>query len=271
MEGSTLNLTKEAQAVRSLLDKADKLEAEADRKTADASDARWAAAERTYTTIVEAGCTRKAFAEAAGLSPATVTRMVKVWEWWLQRQNFSSENRPTYGSAYELSLDASLEERAAKLGKSPAAQGRYERNAVLATRTPEGAQVIAKDQRSRQQLKRAIRQVEEEEDRAEAEAIRQRALEDAKKSGRVIPDIPPASTGFGANAQMEAGVLLGTAGKSLAAFIKLVRDRGPVPEIAREALLEELDELAGRVQWAREALLNRITDWDDALAKLTGE
>lgn len=265
-----MNITKEGQAIRRLWDEADHLDAEAAQKTATADDKRWAAAERAHAAVQQPGVTHGKLATAAAMSSAMVSLMVRVWKWWLECQG-SYEGRPTFWDGEELMKDTTLRERAASTGKSPTTTAVQERHAKAVAKTPSQAREVVKDKAARAGLKRAIRDAEEEEDRAEAEAIRQRAIADAEKAGRVPVDIPPASLAFGANTQLEAGVLIGKAAKALAAYIRLVRDCGPVPTIAREAYLEELEELQETVAWAIQATKDDVTDWDAALAKLAGE
>lgn len=264
-----MTLEKEAQAVAALWQKAERLEADADRKTAQADDARWEAAGRAYNAT-EGATPRVALgklATATAISSATISRMVRVWKWWAECPN-SSDGRPTFWDAEELAKDATLRQRAASSGKSPTTTAIQERHAKAAAKTPAQARQVVEDKAARAGLKRAIRDVEADEDRAEAEAIRTRALADRDAAGRETLDPVLETSRFGANAALEAGVLIGKATRSIAEFIKLVHDRGPVPEMAREALLEELTDHQERVAWAIEALNNGIVNWDDALAKL---
>lgn len=200
------------------------------------------------------GLTKKAYAEGTGLSTRVVSELTQTWQWWLECGN--SAGRPLFSSGYEMARDASLEKRAAKLGRSPKKVAQDERQARSIARNPESARIIARDPEARKQLKRAIEQTEAEETKKKVLA----------KSNPI--ELPLPNNGWNSMQHLEASTQLTMAAKALTTYIRLVHEHGPVPENLQEALLEDLLLIKERTSWAESATTTGKVDWDQALAEL---
>lgn len=251
-----LNVKKEGAAIRALLDEADRLEAEADEKILVADDRRWEAAERAYNLIaVEKATTQGKFATESGLSTGQVSRLVRVWKWWLdEAEVHGSVERPTFYNAEELTRDADLQRRALSQGRAPVTVAKQERDARTALKRPDSAAAIMRDPGVREAAQRAIVA-------AVAEDARTKLLATAKPV-----ELPAPANGFN---WLEAEATLTYARKQLLVVSRMVQEHGPLAE--RDA--ETVAFWAREIKIAAELLETTVKtgDMDDALARLLAE
>jgi hypothetical protein len=155
-----VNLQKEAQVVKALLDKAEQLEGEAAQREADAEDCRWQAARRT-SEVINSGITQKAFAAAVGIGAAKVAEMVVVWR---EYGNFDTNTAglPRYWDGVFMVRDKSLQSRAAEQGRSPSAVKQGENKARAALKQPSSAKAVLADPEVRQAVVNAVAELPEE-------------------------------------------------------------------------------------------------------------
>lgn len=250
-----LNVKKEGAAIRALLDEADRLEAEADEKILVADDRRWEAAERVYNLIaVEKATTQAQFAAVTGMTTGHVSRLVRVWKWWLESSHGPVDERPTFYNAEELTRDASLEKRARSQGKAPSTVAKNERDARTTLRNLESAEVVMSDPIVRETARRAIVA-------AEAQEAKAQLMSKAKPV-----DLPAPANGFN---WLEAEATLTYARKQLLVVSRMVQEHGPLAD--RDA--ETVAFWAREIKIAAELLETTVKtgDMDDALARLLAE
>lgn len=266
-----MNLEREAKIVQGLLDKADRLEGDASKKTAEADDCRWEAARRTSEALNSSGQSQRAFAAQFGLSQARVTEMVRVWQKFAN--NICSGDRPLYWEAVWMASEKDsegLKQRAIEQGRKPSTVRQNELKAAHTLQVESSAKAVLSNPAVRSETKRHIREIEEAEAQRRADDFHRKALAEREAAGLEPLNIPLPSTTFGIIEALDASNYVGAAMKAMTMLIKLVHERGPVPEPARGALLEELSDLHGRVQWAMSAVADGAMDWDEALAQLGG-
>jgi hypothetical protein len=252
-----VNLKKEGAEIRHLLDQADELDFEADQKIAEADDLRWLAAERVHSLIaIQKATTQKAFAAVTGMTTAHISRLVRVWQWWME--NGSGDDygpvRPTFYNAEELTRDASLHKRALSQGRAPSTVAKNERDARLALRNPESAEVIMSDPAVRETTRRAIVA-------AEATEAKAKLMASAKPV-----DVPLPTTGFN---WLEAEATLTHARKLVLVVSRMVKEHGPIGDRDSEMILYWVNELRITAELLEAAV--KTGDMDEALAQLLEE
>lgn len=247
----TIDVVKEAGIVRDLLAKADRLEAEADKKTTQAEDCRWLAAERTEAAI-SSGATQKAFAQALGMNSTTVSNMVQVWREYGKLYTSRDESTPRYWDAIFMIKDRSLASRAAEQGRRPSTVKQGELKASNALQQPSSAKTIMANPTVREASRRAIIAAEADEAKAYLMA-----------RANPVDIAAPAAPGFN---WMEADATLSHSRKLINSVSRMVREHGPLTE--RD--LEMVADGAREVRIALEILDAVIStgDLDDALARL---
>lgn len=253
-----MNVKKESAAICDLLDLADQLEIDADELVAQADDYRWEAAERAHNLIVtQKATTQKAFAADTGLSSGHVSRLVRVWQWWVENGSdlvHGSVERPTFYNAEELTRDATLQKRALSQGRAPSTVAKNERDARLALRNPESAEVIMSDPGVRETTRRAIVA-------AEATEAKAKLMAAAKPV-----DIPLPTTGFN---WLEAEATLTHARKLVLVVSRMVKEHGPLGDRDIEMILYWVNELRITAELLEAAV--KTGDMDEALARLLEE